>query len=73
MNVSSVEDKFNVEGIAESIIAEMKEHGNGPDTFDDYWHRIGLDLNSRGFDRAEVKILEGLVQKRVEEILDDVP
>lgn len=36
------------------------------------WHQIGLNLNSRGFDRAEIKILEGLVQKKVETLLNDV-
>jgi len=72
MNVNEVEDKFNVEGIAETIIEEMKEHGNDADTFDDYWHQIGLNLNSRGYDRSEVKILEGLVQKKVEALLGDV-
>jgi hypothetical protein len=69
MNINDVEDKYNVEGIAETIIEEMKEHGNGADDFDDYWYQIGLSLNSRGFARSEVKTLEGLVQKKVEILL----
>jgi len=71
MTISDIEDKFNINGIAETIIEEMKEHENDADSFDDYWHQIGLNLNSRGFDRSEIKILEGLVQKRVEELLND--
>ena len=70
MNIADVEDKFNIEGIAETIIEEMREHGNDPDVFDDYWHQIGLNLNSRGYERSELKILEGLVQKKVEELFD---
>jgi hypothetical protein len=71
MNINDIEDKYNIEGIAETIIEEMKEHGNDADTFDDYWYRIGLNLKSRGFDQSEVKILEGLVQKRVEIFFND--
>lgn len=35
MNINTVEDKYNVEGIAETIIEDMKEHGNSADSFDE--------------------------------------
>lgn len=66
----NIEERYDIPKIAGDIVEEMKEHQNDVDTFDDYWHQIGLSLMSRGFDRAEIKVLEGLVQKKVEEIFD---
>ena len=65
----NVEDKFNVEGIADQVFEEMKEDGEGFDLFDHYWRRIGLNLMSRGFEQSEIAILEGLVMKKVEEMV----
>lgn len=66
----SVEEKFNVEGIANQVFEEMKDDGEGFDSFDDYWHRIKLNLLSRGFEKWEITVLEGLVMKKVEEVFD---
>ena len=66
----NVEDKFNVEGIADQVFEEMKEDGEGFDLFDHYWRRIGLNLMSRGFEQSEITILEGLVMKKVEKMFD---
>ena len=43
-----VEEKFNIEGIANQVFQEMKGDGNKFDSFDDYWHRIRMSLQSRG-------------------------
>jgi hypothetical protein len=61
-----VEDKFNVEGIAEQLFQEMKDDGEDFSMFDHYWHRIQLNLLSRGYIKSEVTILEGLVMEDVE-------
>ena len=66
----NVEEKFNVEGISNQVFEEMKDDGEGFDSFDDYWHRIKLNLRSRGFEQWEVTVLEGLVMKKVEEMFD---
>lgn len=70
MKVQDVSEKFNIDGIASQIFEEMKEHGNEIDSFDDYWNEIRLMLGSRGHRRSELSILEGLVEKKVEDFFD---
>ena len=65
-----VEDKFNIEGIAEQMFQELKEDGEGFDLFDHYWSRIEMNLLSRGYKNSEVKILGGLVMGKVEELFE---
>jgi hypothetical protein len=65
-----VEDRFNVEGIAEQMFQEMKEDGEGFGLFDHYWNRIEMNLLSRGYKKSEVKILGGLVMEKVEELFE---
>ncbi len=61
-----VEEKFNIEGIADDIFGEMKEDGENFGLFDHYWRRIRMNLLSRGFEKSEVTVLEGLVMEKVE-------
>ena len=70
MNTNDIEERYDIPKIAGDIVKEMKEDENDADAFDDYWHQIGLALMSRGFDGAEIKVLEGLVQKKVEELFN---
>jgi hypothetical protein len=63
-----VEEKFNIEGIAEQIYQEMKEDGEGFEEIDYYWNRVEMNLHSRGYKESEVKILGGLVMDKVEEL-----
>ena len=63
-----VEDQFNIEGFANEVFQEMKGDGNNFDSFDDYWHRIRMSLQSRGFEASEVATLEGPVMKKVKEM-----
>lgn len=63
-----VEDRFNVEGIANDVFQEMKEDGEGFDLFSHYWHRIKINLLSRGYEESDVAILQGLVMKNVEHL-----
>jgi hypothetical protein len=63
-----VEEKFNIEGIANQVFKEMRDDGNKFDSFDDYWHRIRMSLQSRVVEASEVAILEGLVMKNVEKM-----
>jgi hypothetical protein len=65
-----VEEKFNIEGIAEQMFQEMKGDGEGFDLFDHYWNRTEMNLLSRGYKQSEVKILGGLVMEKVEELFD---
>ena len=65
-----VEEKFNVEGIAEQMFQEMKDDGEQFDMFDHYWNRIHMNLLSRGYKKSEVTILEGLVMEKVEEMFE---
>jgi hypothetical protein len=67
-----IEDSYDIKNISEDMFNEMREEKEDFDTFDFYWRRISLGLISRGFDTAEVKVLEGLVQKRVEELFDNL-
>ena len=63
-----VEEKFNIEGIANQVFKEIRGDGNKFDSFDDYWHRIRMSLQSRVVEASEVAILEGLVMKNVEKM-----
>jgi hypothetical protein len=63
-----VEGEFNIEAFANEVFKEMKRDGNEFDSFDDYWHRFQMSLQSRGFEASRVAILEGLVMKKVEEM-----
>jgi len=65
-----VEEKFNIEGIAEQMFKEMKEDGEDFDLFDHYWNRIEMNLLSRGYKKSEVKILGGLVMEKVEKMFE---
>ena len=65
-----VEEKFNIEGIAEQMFQEMKDDGEGFDLFDHYWNRIEINLLSRGYKNSEVKILGGLVMEKVQETFE---
>jgi len=65
-----VEDKFNIEGIAEQMFQEMKDDGEGFDLFDHYWHRTKSNLLSRGYMKSEVTVLEGLVMEKVEKMFE---
>ena len=47
-----VEDKFNIEGIAEQMFQEMKEDGEGFDLFDHYWNRIEMNFAEAAGRRA---------------------
>jgi hypothetical protein len=66
----NVEEKFNIEGIAEQMFQEMKDDGEGFDLFDHYWNRTEMNLLSRGYEKSEVKILGGLVMNKVEGLFE---
>jgi hypothetical protein len=63
-----VEDKFRIEAFANEVFQEMRGDGNGFDSFDDYWHRIRMSLQSRSVEALEVDNLGDLVMKKVEEM-----
>ena len=63
-----VGDNFNIDGIANQVFKDMKGDENKFDSFDDYWHRIRMSLQSRGFEASEVATLEGPVMKKVKEM-----
>ena len=65
-----VEDKFSIERFANEVFQEMMGNGNKFDSFDDYWHRIRMSLQSRTIEASEVAILEGLVKNKVEEMFE---
>ena len=37
METDNIENKFNIEGIAQLMVDDMNEDGLGIDTFEDYW------------------------------------
>jgi hypothetical protein len=63
-----VDAKFKIEAFANEVFQEMKGDGNEFDSFDDYWHRIRMSLQSRGVEALEVETLGRLVMKKVKEM-----
>ena len=67
METDNIEDKFNIDGIAQLMIDDMNEDGLSIDTFEDYWPPIMHSLRSRSIEASDISIIKGLVHKKVEQ------
>jgi hypothetical protein len=68
----NIEDKYNINGIAQLMIDDMNEYKLDIDTFEDFWPPIMHSLRSRSVESPDISIIKGLVYKKVEQYFESI-